>query len=152
MSPELIFSIANGIAALAWLLLAVLTTRPWVTELVTARIVPAMFAVAYVAIVVAVFPRATGSFSSIAGVQTLFSNPWLLLAGWLHYLAFDLLVGTWEARDSIERQVPRWLLVPCLFLTFMFGPTGWLLYLVARARYEPRQTPARPVVATTSAR
>jgi hypothetical protein len=64
-------------------------------------------------------------------VAQLFADPWLLLAGWLHYLAFDLLVGTWEARDSIERGVPRWILVPCLFLTFMFGPAGWLAYVAA---------------------
>jgi uncharacterized membrane protein YhdT len=65
----------------------------------------------------------------------LFSNPWLLVAGWLHYLAFDLLTGTWEARDAVSRGVPRWLLVPCLFLTLMFGPTGWLLYMLIRTRY-----------------
>ena len=59
---------------------------------------------------------------------TLFSNPWALLAGWIHYLAFDLLIGTWETRDAREHGVPHLLLVPCLVLTFLFGPAGWLLY------------------------
>jgi hypothetical protein len=68
----------------------------------------------------------------LAGVATLFSNPWLLVAGWLHYLAFDLLIGTWEARDARERGVPHLLLVVCLFATLMFGPAGWLLYLGVR--------------------
>jgi hypothetical protein len=77
-------------------------------------------------------PRASGNFSTLAGVSALFANPWLLLAGWLHYLAFDLLIGTWEARDSVARGVPRWLLIPCLFLTLMFGPMGWLLYMAIR--------------------
>jgi ABA DEFICIENT 4-like len=135
MSSDQIFSIANAVAALSWLLLAVLTTRAWVTEIVTARIVPAIFAVAYIAIIVSAFPGANGSFSSLAGVAALFANPWLLLAGWLHYLAFDLLIGTWEARDAMERKIPRLLLVPCLFLTFMFGPAGWLIYLLVRLRY-----------------
>jgi ABA4-like protein len=152
MSAEQIFSIANGVAALAWLLLAVLTTRPWVTDVVTSRIVPGIFALVYIAIVVTVFASATGSFSSIAGVQTLFSNPWLLLAGWLHYLAFDLLIGTWEVRDSLERNVPRWLLIPCLFLTFMFGPTGWFLYLLVRMRYAEPVTSPRSLATPTSAR
>ena len=66
------------------------------------------------------------------GVATLFANPWLLLAGWLHYLAFDLLIGTWEARDARERHIPHILLVPCLFMTLMFGPAGWLLYMALR--------------------
>jgi len=101
---------------------------------VAGRVAPALFAVAYVAIVLTIFPRAQGSFSTLAGVSALFANPWLLLAGWLHYLAFDLLVGAWEARDSVERAVPRWLLVPCLFLTLMFGPLGWLAYVVVSAK------------------
>jgi hypothetical protein len=135
MSPELLFSIANALSVLCWLLLAVLPSRSWVTEVVAGRVAPAAFAVAYIAIVVAVFPRTEGSFSTLAGVTALFANSWLLLAGWLHYLAFDLLIGTWEARDSIDRGVPRWLLVPCLFLTLMFGPMGWLIYMVVRTPY-----------------
>lgn len=137
MSAEQIFSIANTLAIIWWLLLAVLPNRTWVTGTITGRAVPAIFAAAYIAIVIAVFPTANGSFSTLAGVTALFANPWLLLAGWLHYLAFDLLVGTWEARDSVERGVPRWILVPCLFLTLMFGPTGWLLYVIARTRFVP---------------
>jgi hypothetical protein len=118
MSPDLIFGVANTVAAVGWLLLAVLPGREWVTRIVTGTAIPAIFAALYVAIV--------------AGVATLFANPWLLLAGWVHYLAFDLLIGTWEARDARERRVPHVLLVPCLFLTFMFGPAGWLLYLGVR--------------------
>jgi Domain of unknown function (DUF4281) len=136
MNAEQLFSLANGLAVLCWILLAVLPNRPWVTSVIAGRVAPAIFAVAYIAIVVVVFPRAEGSFSTLAGVTTLFTNPWLLLAGWLHYLAFDVLIGTWEARDGVERGVPRWLLVPCLFLTLMFGPMGWLAYLGARSPYS----------------
>ena len=132
MSPDVIFSIANTVAILAWVLLAVAPGRRWVTDVVTARVVPLFFAVLYLAIVVTLFGRSEGSFSTLSGVATLFSNPWLLLAGWLHYLAFDLLIGTWEARDAREHDVPHLLLVPCLVLTLMFGPAGWLAYLVAR--------------------
>jgi ABA4-like protein len=134
MTAEQIFSLGNGLSVVCWVLLAVLPNRRWVTEVVAGRVAPALFAVAYVAIVLTIFPRAQGSFSTLAGVSALFANPWLLLAGWLHYLAFDLLVGAWEARDSVERAVPRWLLVPCLFLTLMFGPLGWLAYVVVSAK------------------
>jgi hypothetical protein len=136
---EQIFSIANGLSVICWVLLAMLPARRWVTDVIAGRVAPALFAVAYIAIVVTVFPRAGGSFSTLAGVSQLFENPWVLLAGWLHYLAFDLLIGTWEARDSIERGVSRWLLVPCLFFTFMFGPMGWLAYMTVRMR---RREPA----------
>jgi hypothetical protein len=135
MTAEQIFSIANALAVLCWILLALLPNRRWVTEVVSGKAAPGLFAVAYLAIVIAVFPGAQGSFSTLAGVTQLFANPWLLLAGWLHYLAFDLLIGTWEARDSVQHGVPRWLLVPCLFLTLMFGPAGWLGYSIVRRRY-----------------
>ena len=132
MSPEQVFALANGIALLSWLLLAVLPGRRWVTDIVTGKAVPAVFAVLYIAIVATTLSGAEGSFSTLAGVASLFANPWLLLAGWVHYLAFDLLIGTWEARDARERGVPRLLLIPCLFLTFMLGPAGWLLYMGLR--------------------
>jgi hypothetical protein len=141
MSPEQLFSLTNTIAILSWVLLAVLPGRRWVTDIVTGKAVPMFFAVIYAVIVVTTFGEGEGSFSTLGGVATLFTNPWLLLAGWLHYLAFDLLIGTWEARDARERGVPHLLLVPCLFLTLMFGPVGWLLYVVLR-RYAPAARPA----------
>ncbi len=134
MTADQIFPIANAVSMLCWILLAVFPARRRVTDVVAGVALPALFAVAYIAIVIAVFPSASGSFSTLAGVAQLFANPWLLLAGWLHYLAFDLLIGAWEARDSVERGVPRWLLVPCLFLTLMFGPAGWLVYRLVRLR------------------
>ena len=62
----------------------------------------------------------------------LFANPFALLAGWVHYLAFDLFIGAWEVRDAQQHQVPHLAVVPCLLLTFLFGPAGLLLYFVLR--------------------
>jgi hypothetical protein len=77
--------------------------------------------------------RSSGGFATLADVASLFSNRWLLLAGWIHYLAFDLLIGHWEVRDAQSRNIPHLLVVPSLALTFLFGPAGWLFYLVLRA-------------------
>jgi hypothetical protein len=133
MSAEQVFSIANGIALVSWLLLAAVPDRTWVTHVIAGRTVPMLFAVSYVGIVAATFGRAEGGFSSLAGVAALFDNRWLLLAGWLHYLAFDLLVGAWEARDAQRRGIPRLALLPCLALTFLVGPAGWLAYKAVAA-------------------
>jgi hypothetical protein len=132
VTPEQVFSMVNLVATIAWLMLAILPRQHWVTDTVASRVVPMFFAVVYVGIVATTVGRTSGGFSSLEGVARLFSNPWVLLAGWIHYLAFDLLVGTWEARDARERGLPHLLLVPCLFLTFMFGPAGWLLYMGVR--------------------
>jgi hypothetical protein len=133
MSPNDAFLVLNWIALAAWVLLALLPGKRVVTDLVAGKVVPALLAVVYVAIVAANWMGSEGSFSSLSGVSTLFANPWLLVAGWTHYLAFDLFVGSWEVRDARERGIPHLLVVPCLVLTLMFGPAGWLLYLAVRS-------------------
>ena len=133
MTPAQIFSAANSVALVAWVLLAVLPGRRWVTAILSGVAVPAAFAIVYVIIVASQWGSSTGGFSTLDAVGALFGNRWLLLAGWLHYLAFDLLVGTWEVRDARRRGIPHVAVVPCLALTFMFGPAGWLLYSVVRS-------------------
>jgi hypothetical protein len=136
VTPEQVFSIVNLVAMAGWILLVVLPRQRWVTAIVTGLIVPVPFAILYSAIVFATFssaPSGGGGFLTLAGVAALFSNPWTLLAGWVHYLTFDLLIGTWEVRDSQERGLSHLLVVPCLVLTFMLGPAGWLLYMGVRS-------------------
>lgn len=132
MTADAVFSIANTIALLSWIWLAAFP-KSGVTKLVTGTVVPGLLAAVYVGIVATVFGRVEGGFSSLAEVAALFGNKWMLLAGWIHYLAFDLLIGGWITADSGKRGVPRWVVVPCLGLTFLFGPAGWLLYRVVRA-------------------
>jgi ABA4-like protein len=127
MSPDQIFSIANLAAFVSWVLLAVFPRRRAVDALV-GTVAPVALAIVYTTIIVAALRNSEGGFSSLAGVAAFFSNPWLLLAGWIHYLAFDLLIGRWEVRDAQEHGVRYVLVVPCLALTFLFGPAGWLLY------------------------
>ena len=131
MSPELVFSIASTLALVGWLLLVFLPRWQW-TARVAGVALPAVFAAAYVVILALEWLGSSGDFQTLAGVAALFSNPWLLLAGWIHYLAFDMLVGTWEVRDAASHGIPHWMVVPCLLLTFLFGPAGWLLYQVVR--------------------
>src|SRR6516225_8113550 len=133
MSPQQVFSVTNAVALLAWVMLAVFPGRPWVTKIITTKLVPLSFAVLYTAIAVSLFWRSPGGFSNLADVATLFSNPWVLLAGWVHYLAFDLLVGSWELQDAHEHGISHLLVLPCLALTFLFGPAGWLLYTILRS-------------------
>jgi prepilin signal peptidase PulO-like enzyme (type II secretory pathway) len=133
MTPNQAFDILNLIALVAWVLLVLSPRLPGWTSTVTGTVVPALLAAAYVAIVVTNWAGSEGGFSSLSGVAALFSNPWILLAGWTHYLAFDLLVGNWEVHDARTRGIPNVLVLPCLVLTFLFGPAGWLLYVTARS-------------------
>ncbi|MGZ8458210.1 MAG: abscisic acid-deficient protein Aba4 family protein [Gemmatirosa sp.] len=132
-----LFAAANAAALAAWLLLAgtlfVPRTRSWGWR-ATGLVLPALFAVVYVvALVAALRGGATGGFGSIGEVRALFADDRALTAGWVHYLAFDLFVGTWIAREGVRSGVPRLLLLPCLALTFLVGPVGLLAFLALRA-------------------
>jgi hypothetical protein len=70
------------------------------------------------------------AFSSLEGIKVLFANDTALVAGWIHYLAFDLFVGTYIVQKGVETQIPRWLFTLCLPFTFMFGPLGLLIFSV----------------------
>lgn len=135
MSAELVFGVANMLALACWIALALFPGRETLSRSVAGLIVPSILSVAYTSIMAAEWGGSRGGFSSLRDVALLFTNEWLLLAGWLHYLAFDLLVGAWEVRDARRRGIPHLLVVPCLALTFLFGPAGWLLYRVVRATH-----------------
>ena len=135
MTPEQIFSVVNLLALVGWVLLAVLQGRAWVSKAISAGVIPVL-AVVHTGLIAFHWRGSEGGFGSLAEVAQLFANPWLLLAGWTHYLAFDLLVGSWEVRDARSRGIRHLLVVPCLLMTFLFGPAGWLLYVGVRSAHR----------------
>jgi Domain of unknown function (DUF4281) len=129
LSPELAFRAGNLLALACWIALALSPPpRRWTPRVwqLTGLWVPLLMALAYVALLLGHW--GPGGFGSLAEVRQLFDRPGLLAAGWLHYLAFDLFVGTWIARDAAQRGLPHPVVLPCLALTFMFGPAGLLAY------------------------
>ena len=72
------------------------------------------------------------AFESLDGVMGLLGDRYGMVAGWTHFLAFDLFVGAWVVRDAGSRGVPHLLCVVPLLLTFLAGPLGLLLYLLVR--------------------
>lgn len=135
MDPSTIFTWTTSPMPLAWLLLAtslfVARLRP-AAQLACALLVPGLLAVAYAVVLLPRLPFEQGGFGSLEEVALLFQDDWALLAGWIHYLAFDLFVGAWIVRDGLRRGVWRLLLLALLPLAFMLGPVGLLGYLLAR--------------------
>ena len=143
MSADQVFSICNGAALIGWIILVVAGPRRWASGLVTGFVIPLSLGVLYAWLAATHWGETPGGFGTLSGVASLFSNRWMLLAGWIHYLAFDLFVGSWEVRDAQEKGVPHWLVIPSLGLTFMFGPAGLVLYFITRTAFiriaGPRQ-------------
>ncbi|MCD0505365.1 ABA4-like family protein, partial [Bordetella petrii] len=134
---EALFGAAGWVVLPAW---AGLSLSPWLGQrvrvaiwAVTGRGVPLVLGAVYLALLLAYWPVEGGGYGSLAAVRTLFGHDGTLLAGWMHFLAFDLFVGTWMAREGMRLGLPRALLVPCFLLAFWFGPVGLLAFFALRA-------------------
>ncbi len=133
MTADQVFSICNLTAMAGWLILIFAGRMRWAAGLVTGAVIPAILAMVYATVLGLHWGETPGGFGTLDGIASLFSNRWLLLAGWVHYLAFDLFIGSWEVRDAAKHGISHWLIIPCLALTFFFGPVGLLLYFAIRA-------------------
>jgi hypothetical protein len=135
------------LAMLGWLCL--LLTPLWpkrvrerLPRLIGAICIPAIIAIVYTAVILTHWAGHPGGFNSLDAVMQLFTSRWLVVAGWVHYLAFDLFIGGWEVADSRQRGIPHLAIVPLLLLTFFFGPMGFLAYLLLRSFFRKRSVDA----------
>ena len=128
------FSLAGGLAMLGWVILILAPRRwPWLNA-IPAIGIPLLISLGYGVLVITEFGKAEGGgYSSLAEVSLLFSVPGVLLAGWIHYLAFDLLVGAWIAKEADLRGIQRWVQAPILVATFMLGPVGFLTFWIVKS-------------------
>lgn len=143
MSDAQLFGIANAVPLVGWAALALAPLRRALL-IAVARIVAVVLAVGYLVLLAGRIAAAPGgfdpaAFSTLDGLARAFANPGVMLVGWVHYLAFDLWTGAWEAEEAHRRGVPHALLLPCLALTFMVGPVGLVAFLLARAPFRPRR-------------
>lgn len=129
MSEAQLFQVANTTALISWVILILIPRR---AAPVLRVVVPVGMALLYIWALTTAPANPDGGFGSLAQVKSLFTQDRALLAGWVHYLAFDLFVGCWMVLDAAEQKLHRLLVVPCLLLTFMFGPVGLLLYYLLR--------------------
>jgi Domain of unknown function (DUF4281) len=139
MTDAQLFQYANTTALVSWIALVV---QPRRVAPVLRFVIPTVFAVLYIWALTNAPKNPDGGFGSLVQVKALFTQDRAVLAGWVHYLAFDLFIGCWEVMDARERGISHLLVVPCLFLTFMFGPVGLLLYFGLRGAMSRRKTPA----------
>lgn len=130
MTPETVFSIVNTTAFFSWIYL--IAAARWTPSLfrIVRFAVPILFALVYVAAMLLAEPNEDGGFQTLAQVTSLFTQPWVVVAAWLHYLAFDFFVGCWILEKAKKEQIAHgWIVIPMIF-TFLFGPVGLLLFLI----------------------
>ena len=135
MTASGLFQLFNFSALAGWLILAsgVALKHQWLRDTLAGTYIPVALSAAYAILIAFFFYGTEGGFDSLENVQKLFTAPWAALAGWVHYLAFDLFVGARIARGMEEQGLPRWPLVALLPLTFLFGPAGYLAFEILKA-------------------
>lgn len=144
MSYEVAFQIASTTAFAGWLILWLgPRSRTWLA--IVRFGVIGLLAIAYTILVARHLGSVEGGgFMSLAGVKALLSSDPVILAGWIHYLAFDLVAGLWIAERAERDGLSRVVQAPFLAATLMLGPVGLLSFyalLGLRGRVGP---PARP--------
>lgn len=141
MDTGMIFSAGSTLAMAGWIVLLASPIAPRAADAIAASVIPLLLSVAYAGLILAFWTSGQGGFDSLDNVALLFETRELLLAGWLHYLAFDLFVGAWIVRTARETSMPFWMVVPCLPATFLFGPVGYLAFAMIRFSRARRAAP-----------
>jgi len=127
MNWEALFGLANTLALVSWAALIAAPRRSALLAGVRYGVIGLLCLAYSLLVMIFFFSVQGGGFGSLHQVKTLFSSDPVLLAGWLHYLAFDLFVGLWIAEMADARGLSRLIQAPLLFATFMFGPIGLLI-------------------------
>ena len=143
MPWDALFVLVNVIAFAGWAALALMPRKTMVSALVLYLGV-GLLCLVYTIGFIAVFggladpqrpagvPPPDLTDYSIAGLRPFFMSDAGILIGWTHYLAFDLFVGRWIAKDADDRGFSRLAQIPFLFATLMAGPIGLLSWLATR--------------------
>ena len=131
MSFETLNQLISIPVFVSWILMMALPRWKGTHRFLYSDIVPVGIGAIYFSIAAQYLPGWLSSFQNLESIAKFMAKPDLLFIGWIHYLAFDLFVGRSILADSQRRGVPHILMVPCLFVTLMFGPAGYLAYRIA---------------------
>ena len=133
MSPDSVFQTCSTIAMVGWIVLLVISPFWSSFDKFLIGIIITLFAIVYAWLIFQVFgPGDFEKFSSLNGVMELFTDKTAVTAGWIHYLAIDLLTGIWIKKNAQKYNIHHLIVLPCLLVTFMLAPIGLLLYLLVR--------------------
>ena len=121
-----------------WLMLAIAPNSKFTQILLNSIVLPLILSTAYIYVIyqsilldeslINIFKL----YLSLDNLYTIFSVESFLLVFWLHFLALNLFLGSWMARDGVKYNLPRGLVVVPLILVYFTGPIGLILYWFIR--------------------
>ena len=137
MDWNTLFTVANTAVLLPWAALILMPRGPKTHALIFylgIGLLALTYSVGLISLIAGQGGLGEGGFGSIAEVRQLFASDAGVTIGWIHYLAFDLFVGQWIAKDADHKMVSRYLQAPILFLTLLAGPLGLFVWMLVRER------------------
>ncbi len=139
MTASLMFQICNLLVTPQWLLMMLAPNWHVTRWLVKSRLFIIILSLVYIFYIIGIFSvGGFKNFSSLEGIKSLFTKDDIILAGWIHILAFDLFAGSWVWQNAKTRHVHHLWLIPIFFLMWFMGPIGLLFYLGIRLMYPPQ--------------
>lgn len=141
MTPSEVFSIANILVFPMWILMIVFPKWKVTRFLIDYKLIPIILSLLYAFYIISsIIAGPSMDFGSLQAVMQLFTVEDAVLGGWLHYLAFDLLVGMWMVDTNKTLKIHTIIMAPCLLGAFLMGPIGFLLFTGIRTVYKSQNT------------
>lgn len=140
-----VFGTVNLMALIAWAALILLPRWPALLSAILylgVGLLCLIYAAGLIGLVTGLLPNpgsGGADFTTIPGIRAIFATDAGVTIGWTHYLAFDLFVGLWIARDGDAKNISRLIQAPILLATFVAGPLGLGIWLLLREPVARRQ-------------
>ncbi len=132
MDAASVFSFGNSFVLTGWILLLFFPRWKFTFPVITNGVIIVLAILYTLLISMGIGNFNPDSFSTLQNVKVLFEDDMAVAAGWLHYLAFDLLAGVYIVKRSQKLGIKRWIYTLALPFTFMFGPFGFLIYFIIK--------------------
>ena len=131
--PNLVFEVAGAPLLIFWALIVFLPKWSWTDRFYRTKLPMLYLAALYSVMIVYGLLMEPAMFATLldpdlVGVQTLLGSQIGATAGWIHFLCFDLLVGTIIWRRALEKGHSFFWVSPIMVLTLFLAPMGWLLF------------------------
>lgn len=152
MSNETLFTLSNLVVLPFWFMLILLPHWRVTQRIIASPLIALPTALLYAALVLPQFAVLLTALTnpSLADISKLLSSPAAALIAWAHFLTFDLLAARWAYLESRAQNYSALLMAPVLFLILMFGPLGFVFYLILRYVYTYVRTKSQLSRSTSS--
>jgi hypothetical protein len=131
VSPEIAFRVLNAVVLPWWALWLVAPRSALAQRFASHAGIFVALCGAYAVLLAATFAGGGASGGlGFEGLRAALGTPVGFLAGWTHYLVFDLFVGAWMLREARRLDVE---VRPFLLFGLLAGPLGLGAFLLRRA-------------------